>query len=282
MLFFYNGNLMHAKMSTQNFVYFDWGHGVKIFRLPSTFTFATQFSVFTLCALVPAVTAIVLSETQKEKYFFSMILVIVILGAYSSGIRATTIYLLLFILFLSLINARFYNVLIFSVLLFVIASFTNWDAFPTLKSVIVSITQASTVNIENWIFEEYGKMISSHYFGAGVGSATFEARHVSPVVPIHEGFYHKTIKELGVFGLLVVPAFLLLIIYEIFLSATFLKKYKISIFCSVILSVYLIAIIMGSKGAAIFTKYPSNFLLYFFLGMTIKLRFLDFDNEKNQ
>ena len=53
MSIFYGGNLMHAKMSTQGFGVFHWGAGVRVFRLPSTFSFSAQFSVFTLCAFIP-------------------------------------------------------------------------------------------------------------------------------------------------------------------------------------------------------------------------------------
>ena len=92
MVFFYGGNEMHAQMATQRLAFFNWGAGVRFFRLPSTFTFATQFYAFTICALVPTVASVAFSKTQNEKFFYSMIVGIVILGAYSSGIRSTSLY----------------------------------------------------------------------------------------------------------------------------------------------------------------------------------------------
>ena len=40
------------------------------------------------------------------------------------------------------------------------------------------------------------------------------------------------------------------------------------------------AIMMGAKAVFFLLKYPANFLLYFFLGIAIKLRFLDLDKQK--
>ena len=96
---FYSGNYYLADMSTQGFTSFEWGSGVIVYRLPSTFSFSAQFHVFTLSAMVPAIAAVGFAETNKEKYFYSMIVVLIILAAYSSGARATTINFLLFFTF---------------------------------------------------------------------------------------------------------------------------------------------------------------------------------------
>ena len=95
-----------------------------------------------------------------------------------------------------------------------------------------------------------------------------------------EIFYQKTIIELGALGLLIVIIFFMIIIHEIVLSIINLKDKQVSVFCSLVLALFILMIIMSSKGGHIFTKYPSNFLFYFFFGMAIKLRFLNFDNKK--
>ena len=74
--------------------------------------------------------------------------------------------------------------------------------------------------------------------------------------------------------------FFILIVYEIVLSIRFLTDNKASLFCSLLLAFFLTMIIESSKGAFVFTKYPGNFLFYFFLGIAVKLRFLNFDKEK--
>ena len=286
MTFFYGGNVMHAQMATQNFSFFDWGSGVKVFRLPSTFSFTSQFHVFTLAAIVPAIAAVGFSETNKEKYFYSMIVVLVVLAAYSSGARATTINYLLFFIFLILRHTKFYIVLMLSVLMVIIVSTINLQSFPFLQSIIVNVTDITVANVEGYIFEDYGYLLSNYFLGAGVGSATPEARYIVDTTQslriIHEGYYHKAIKELGAFGLLVVVAFLGIMIYEIILSVRSLKDNRTSLFCSAVLALFLLSVINVTKGATIFTKFPSNFLLYFYLGIAIKLRFLNLDNEKNQ
>ena len=283
MTFFYGGNDRLASMTTQNFGQFDWGGGIKVIRLPSTFSYATQFSTFTLCAFIPALASVGFSKTPKEKYFYLMIIVLIILGSYSSGVRATSIYFLLFLIFLMLLQTRFYNVIILSVGMIIILSLVNWQAFPILRNIVLGVTEASAHNIETYLFFQharYGELLSNYFFGAGVGSATPEARFVveggkETIGLIHEGYYQKVIKELGAIGLLVVVAFLIIIIYEIFFTIKIVTNKKFFLFCSGVLAFYLICMIMVLKGASLFTKYPSNFLLYFFLGIVIKLRFLN-------
>ena len=80
---------------------------------------------------------------------------------------------------------------------------------------------------------------------------------------VHESLYHKAIQELGAIGLLAVIAFFVIIVNEIILSIRFLKNNKVSLFCSTLLAFFLLSIIISFKGASMFTKYPSNFLIYF-------------------
>ena len=288
MTFFYGGNARLASITTQGFGQFDWGAGIKIIRLPSTFSYATQFSTFTLCAFIPALASVGFSKTPKEKYFYLMIIVLIIIGSFSSGIRATSLYFLLFFIFLMVLQTRFYNVIILSVAMVIILSLVNWESFPILRNIVMGVVEPSMHSIETYIFvgqAKYGELFSNYFWGAGVGSATPEARFVLPggkedVQLIHEGYYQKAIKELGIIGLPLVAAFLIIIVYEIFFSIKFLTNKKVYLFCSGVLAFYLISMIFVLKGASLFTKYPSNFLLYFFLGIVIKTRFLNLDDKK--
>jgi hypothetical protein len=287
MLFFYGGNELQARIVTQNLTEFHWGGGIEFFRLPSTFTFATQFNAYTICALVPTVASVSFSKTFNEKIFYSIIVGIVILGAYSSGIRSTTLYFLLFFIFFMLIRTQFYKVLSIAVVVFIALSFTGIELFPTfMQTIFLNVSEITTYYGQNVIFSGYGNLLSSYFFGAGVGSNTFEARYVmfpgqiGFLTPGTEIFYQKVIIELGALGLVVVIMFFMIIIHEIVLSIRNLKDKQASVFCTLVLALFILMLIMASKGGHIFTKYPSNFLFYLFFGMAIKLRFLNFDNKK--
>ena len=296
MLFFYSGNEFSVMASTQGLTKFDLGGGFVFFRLSSTFSYPTQFSMYMFFSFVPAITSVSLSKTVTEKFFYLIIIGIIILGAYSSGIRSTSLFLILFFIFSILIQARFYTALLFLTFSFILLSFINLDVFPSpLRNLITYITDLTTFYAESYIFKDLGFILSNHFFGNGVGSATAEARFIAGateaslgivgaetgiLIPVHEGFYHKTILELGVFGLLAVIGFFGLIISEIFLSIRHLERNKLSVFCSVVLSLFLVSIIIATKGASIFTKYPANLLFYFYFGIAIKLRFLNLNEEK--
>ena len=283
--FFYAGNERLANIATQQFNKFDWGAGIKFFRLPSTFSFSHQFNLFAICMLIPAVTSVSLSKTQVEKFFYSMIIVLLILGAYASGVRATTIYLLFFVLYLILMQAKLYNILIIFLLIIIPLSFINLESYPVLQAMFSKSTEQVPAYIKTFSLHDYPVFFRDHFFGFGVGSATIEAGHYAPEkVPeleFHEGYFARVTKELGVPGLLTMITFLAIIIYEIFLSIKSIKHNKAYIlFCSSILAVYLIAIMMSTKSMLFFLKYPTNFLLYFFLGIAIKLKFLNLDKQK--
>jgi len=285
MIYFYGGNKMLATISTQNFNNFNWGAGIRFFRLPSTFSFSHQFNLFTMCTLIPAVTSVSLSKTQVEKYFYSMIVVLLILGAYASGVRATTVYLLFFVSYLILIQAKFYNFLIIVVLIIVALSFADLESYPIFQAMFLKSTEQVPLYIENFTLKDYSYFFKHHFFGFGVGSATIEAAAIAPEqileLQFHEGFFSRATKELGVPGLFTMIIFLAMIVYEIFFSIKSIKHNKAYIlFCSSILAIYLIAIMMGTKNLFFFIKYPANFLLYFFLGIAIKLRFLNLDKQK--
>ena len=197
-----------------------------------------------------------------------------------------------------MIQTKFYQSLIWFVFAIFIAGIINLESFPILHSIVAGVTEQSTLNIYSYdVFSDYSYIFENWFFGSGVGTATFEARHLGvggalgqfgdptlggQIEGFHEGIYAKVIKELGILGVIIVTGVFIVIIYEIFLSHKLLKNNKTSLYCSAVLAIFLIAIIMSTKHTMFFTKYPANFLVYFFIGIAIKLRFLNIDNkEKN-
>ena len=69
-------------------------------------------------------------------FYLFMIIVLIILGAYASGIRATTIIFILFFIFLTLIQAKLYAALVFFVFMFSILITVNLEAFPMLQTIV--------------------------------------------------------------------------------------------------------------------------------------------------
>ena len=293
MLFFFNGNETLAYLSTQGYSKFDWGGGLMIYRLPSTFSFASQFNQYLLFALVPAIASMRFSKTNKEKYFYLMVIIVIILGSFTAGARGNILFLLLFFLFLLLIQARFYVLLFLLIPSILLLSFINLQQFPYLQVIFSNVKDLTVFYGGAVFFEDLGYILSNHFLGNGVGSYTFEARYATGAaqdvinttfargaeMPYNEGYYHKVILELGVVGLLVIIAFYMIIIHEIILSINNLKDDKTSFFCALVLAFLLLVIILLAKSSSIIVKYPVNFLFFFFLGITIKLRYLDFNKD---
>ena len=132
------------------------------------------------------------------------------------------------------------------------------------------------------MFKNFGTVVSENLLGQGVGAATREARYSEGFDRdaffdrgIHESFYLKTIVELGIIGFITMLLFFIIIIRELVQSSRYLSNVKSSVFCSALLAYFFIVVIGLAKGTGILNAYPGNFLLYFFLGITIKLRYLD-------
>ena len=52
-----------------------------------------------------------------------------------------------------------------------------------------------------------------------------------------------------------------------------------NIFCKILLAFFLLTLISMTKSMSVINKFPVNFLFYFFLGISIKLRFLKSQNK---
>ena len=281
MIFFYNGNEFIANLATNNYSYFDWGLGIKLFRLPSTFTHPAQYVGYLYLSLIMIISALALSETKKNIYFLTLILILTVLGIFASGSRGSFIYMTMFFIFLLVIRLRLYNILIIIVPTLAILTLVNLEQFPVLNVIYTNISDLTTHYSTDYIFKDFGDYISNNLLGSGVGAATREARYAGVDLTNltefsrHESFYYKTLIELGIIGFITILTFFILIIREIFLSIRYVENARCSMFCAALLAYFSVVIIALAKGTGILNTYPSNFLIYFFIGIAIKLRYLN-------
>ena len=168
-----------------------------------------------------------------------------------------------------------------------ILTLVNLEQFPVLNVIYTNMSELTTHYGTGYIFKDFGDYISNNLLGSGVGAATREARYSGVDLTNltefsrHESFYYKTLIELGIIGFVLILAFFILIIREIILSLRYLENSRSSMFCAALLAYFFVVIITLAKGTGILNSYPSNFLLYFFIGIAIKLRYLNIDKVQD-
>ena len=213
MIAFYGSKAVHA---TQNFTEFDMG--ARFFRIPSTFSFGALYAGYTLTMLATVYMHQSIEPNPGWRLFAKIMMGVVFIAAILTGARSNFLFapmLLLTTLFLDAKLTRIAIWLIFGPLIMI----------TTLQTVGLDIF--SVADKTGGLVSEYGsdlvlpQIISSLVnapLGLGVGTNTGAARVLmSPadaaILPeMLEGYYAKTIFELGIPGLLLLLMILVLII----------------------------------------------------------------------
>ena len=265
------GDFDLAKSATQTFTKFDYGN-INLYRVPSTFSFVGQYNNFIIISFIPIITSIILGKTSKEKNFYKIVFLLAILAALTSGTRGNFFYLGIFFVFFFISYKKM--VLRDSILVLLILAifyYTFYLLFPLIKD----ITDLGSNYIFSYFFKDIFSIISNNLFGNGLGSATNAARYVGQlsedVKLIHEGYYIKSIFELGLLGLITVLILFLTINSTILKSKKNSEYLQESVFIMLVHSFFILIIFFNLKGTSLFDNYPSNLLFLFFLGITFKL-----------
>ena len=273
MNFFYNPDI--AAASTQNYARFNLTSSLTLLRIPSTFTFPTQFGNYLLCTLIPIIVSIYTSSNFKQKNFYKLILFLIILASMASGLRGMYFYVPLFFI---LFYAQRKNFIVFLIILFLsfIILYNISSNFSFLLEYILDISLAYL----SFFFEGFNVNNFIDIFGHGVGTSTGAVRYVVyqdliQAGGLNESYYSKIFYELGFVGLFIMIIFYIQS-YRLFKNCS--KKYEegnLLIFVQSSKALFLTIIIAGTKGYY-FNLFPIDFFFYFILGVIIKL------NHKNE
>ena len=280
MSFFYTPEI--ASASTQNFVRFDIAEGIRLFRIPSTFSYPAQFSNYLLLSLVPALTTLNCSKNKKEKNLYSILILLIFLASIASGIRGMYIYIPIFFIFYWFINseilkiARYTLILLFSIIIIFITDFANLDIF-------LSDIKRQFMNYKSSTLKGGSNYLLNNFAGNGIGSNTPQVNNVTGIInqigpDLNESYFFKVIGELGFFGLVALLIFytsILKFFTKCFQTETekYFKK-----FISSFAAFYLLMLTINFKAVHI-DLFPSNMMIYLFLGFLLKLNLIN--NEQN-
>lgn len=209
MSMFYGSN---AAAATQNFTLFKMG--AEFYRIPSTFSFVTQYSGFTLLMLAVTYMHQSIEPHLGWRLFARIVVGLVFVAALLSGARANFLFAPLLLLTILFLDAKLKRIALWLV-------FGPFVMITTLN--VVGLDVFTIADRTGGLVNEYGsdliipdliKSLVNYPLGQGVGSNTGASRNLmSPaeialLQPMIEGYYAKSIIELGIPGLIILLAIL--------------------------------------------------------------------------
>ena len=269
-----------SKAATQNYVSWDTGI-LKIFRVPSTFPFVSQYYGFLMACFVPAY-HLYNSKNKKNKFWGKWFLSLVIIGHLTCGQRAVVVFLPLQLFLTLLIDKKIRFALfirphlyffMFSLMGVVIYYYEN--ILSLYNNISFLIIRYFNMIIVGGVLEA----LNITLFGMGLGSNTGAARHASEFtklevtrLALQETYYMKVWVELGIIGLLLLITLFYLWIVNLLKIRKHLEKTEYASFISAVCGLSILIFLTSFKGWY-FDLMPLNFLLWILLGVSIGLNY---------
>lgn len=266
------------------------GIGQSLRKIPSTFTFATQYWTF-LLAMFPISYALWMNSKlkgQQRNLWYLVFLGLITLAGFSSGAKAAFVitpcyYLLVVVLGRNWVQS-WKPAGIFAGALIIIVTLLNTtlnDLFGFTRD--ISILYASK---EGGIFFEYSRMLEVTWIGLGPGMSTGPARYAVDSLGLtsgfvgYEGFYAKTIVEIGVPGLIIVVSLFTSLLITGYRTFGRLHDRALRAFGAGILAFLFLQVVYLVKGAFLDID-PLNVYFWLFAGILMKLPSLDLPKNAN-
>jgi hypothetical protein len=260
------------------------GTGQSFVKISSTFTFATQYWTF-LLAMFPISYALWMKSKlkgQQRNLWYLVFLGLIALAGISSGSRAafvlTPCYYLLVVVLGRNWAQSWKPAVMFAGALIIMATLLDTtlnDLFGYTRD--VSIFYASK---EGGIFLEHSRVLEVTRIGLGPGMSTGPARYAVDLLGLtsgfvgFEGFYAKTIVEIGVPGLIIVVALFTSLLIAGYRTFGRLHDRALRAFGAGILAFLFLEVVYLVKGAFLDID-PLNVYFWLFAGILMKLPKLD-------
>lgn len=277
MTFFYGE---HAYAVTQRFAMTSLG--TDLFRIPSTFSYVTQYSGYTLMMLAITYMHGNIEPHPSWRLFAKIMMGVVLVASLLSGARANFLFapmLLLTILFLDAKLTRLVLWLVFGpIVIFGTLQAAGLDLFA-----VADKTSGLTSDYgANLVLPDLINSLVKYPLGLGVGTNTGGARSLMSTAELAalphpiEGYYAKAIIELGIPGLLVLLLILFTLgVYSIRIHLNLRSAMARS--CSAAIAAFIIIMAIHSfKGWQIDLD-PINVWYWILVGIIFRLPELNFD-----
>lgn len=264
---------------TQGFAFFRMG--ADFFRIPSTFTYITQYSGFTLMMVVVVYMHQSIEFDLRWRAFSRVMIAVVFIACMLSGARSNflfTPFLFLLILFLDAKLTRLAIGLLFGPL---VMATTLQVAGLDILQLFTATTALTETYGSDLVIPDLIRSLSNNPLGSGTGMNTggvinlLSAAEQATLVLI-EGYYSKAVVELGVLGVMLLVLIFLAIIFFGLQVRTQLRD-PLGRSCAAAIVAFVIIMMLHSfKGWQIDLD-PINVWYWIFVGILFRLPTLHFE-----
>jgi hypothetical protein len=263
-----------AKAVTQGFTKFSIASNIELIRIPSTFSYSTQFSNYLLFSFIPVLTCLNYSKDFKNKIFYTSIFFLIIIASIASGVRGMYIYIPIFFIYYLVAGRQMDKLILYGSLIIILCILIYNFQFANIDLLFADIKRLTNIYTSN-AFKDGFSYLFNNFFGNGVGTATYQTTNITglqvQVGPnYNEGYFFKVITELGFIGLVAIMLFYLNIIKTLYNCLNFEKEKTFKVLISSFIAFYVLMITINIKSMHI-DLFPSNILIFLFLGMILKI-----------
>lgn len=253
-------------------------YGGSLYRLPSTFTFVSQYFGYTMGMVVFAYCLMRADPSQGWRRFAVFMVGFCIVASVLSGARGAFVFIPLMLILISLLDQRLTGIIAVAVALPVLILAALY--FGGLK---LSLLFGDTSNlVSNYsrdvVYQFIIDAFLDHPWGIGTGMNTGAARHAlsaGEMPPILlENYYAKAMVELGFIGFPITLAVFGSIIFMGFRIFRGLKDKQLRGVAAALLGFFITIAIHSGKGWQVDYD-PINVYFWVFAGMLFKLHALD-------
>jgi hypothetical protein len=257
-----------AAAATQQFAQFD---KVGVIRIPGTFPFATQYLDYVLCMLAPVLGSAAIEDNKFWQKLRMVSLVLLFIGGLMTGVRAAFVMIPLSLAVFYLLSRGGLGIV--------------WVGLLTAGALAIvfsisGIDPSGMLNMETNLSGRYAGMqageikdaLEKTWVGRGVGTSTTAAQVIenSGDIDVYEGYYAKTVAELGVAGLFLVVAAQLTLLALALRGHRHFRGSKLQPYCDSIAALAFIFFAYSYKGPIMSLDPPCS-LYWLFAGVLFAL-----------
>ncbi len=273
-----------AAASTQNFAQFNYGPAGVLRRVPSTFSFVTQYYAFTVSMVVVTYAwwQGVLVGT-KWAWLGRLIWLLAIAAAFLSGARSAFLVIPFLVLLIVALDRRAGLRLSGRLLIPVAALFATVAALgATVPTLMLSTLQTAALSFNAIFVEGFRQALGTTWLGLGTGINTNAARYAYSRPELFQGvggtwyesWWVKIVLELGVVGLLLVGLLFATLVGKGLREHRALGDPRLRVISAALLAFLIWNLAFGVKGQYIDFD-PINVYFWLFAGVLAKIAVLD-------
>ncbi len=262
--------------ATQEYTAFEVGRGW-ITRIPSTFTFVTQYFGFTLAMLVACYAVWRTDPSARWRRFGCWMLGVAAVACFLCGARAAFVFVPLLLMLMFELDRGISGVLRAG--LYIGGVLASTLAVSRMAAVVL-FQQLSELFRNYALHTAYGDLVQAVLMaplGNGTGTNTGSARYAferPELFTTIENYYAKVVYELGVVGLLLFWGLFGVILWQAFRERRQLRDPGLRA-CSAALLAFVITMALNSFKGWLLDLDPINVYFWMFAGVLAKLPYLE-------